>query len=95
MSHNAKKAFCGLSTSRKKTGGGPPDKDLDPTTAKIVSILGDEPSFSGIVGGFETTTTGKTTLFPHIYKNLLILVLNPYKRLLEDYKIPEKEADIF
>ena len=54
LSQYAKKTNSGLVKSRSKTGGGPADKPLDATTVKIINLLRDEPSFSGISGGFET-----------------------------------------
>ena len=49
-----KKVNAGLSVSKRKTGGGPPDEEMSQTTAKIINLLGDEPSFSGISEGLET-----------------------------------------
>ena len=50
----AKKTNSGLLKSQRKTGGGPAEKPPTSTTAKISSLLGDEPSFSGIQGGFDS-----------------------------------------
>ena len=54
MAQVAKKTNSGLLKSQRKTGGGPAEKPPTSTTAKIISLLGDEPSFSGIQGGFES-----------------------------------------
>lgn len=63
LSQYAKKTNAGVVKSRGKTGGGPSEKPLDATTAKIINLLRDEPSFSGIPGGFETgVTVGKLSL---------------------------------
>ena len=53
ISQYAKKSNSGLVKSRGKTGGGTSIKPLDATTVKIINILRDEPSFSGVSGGFE------------------------------------------
>jgi len=50
----AKKTNSGIMRSQKKTGGGPPVKPPTTTTEKIINLLSDEPSFSGIEGGFES-----------------------------------------
>ncbi|XP_046862662.1 uncharacterized protein LOC124456216 isoform X2 [Xenia sp. Carnegie-2017] len=44
-------------SSQRKTGGGPATKPPPLTTEKIINILGDETSFSGIQGGFESGGT--------------------------------------
>ncbi|CAB3977736.1 myb SANT-like DNA-binding domain-containing 4 [Paramuricea clavata] len=46
MAQVAKKTNSGLLKSQRKTGGGPAEKPPTSTTAKIISLLGDEPSFS-------------------------------------------------
>ena len=53
----AKKTNAGIMSSQRKTGGGPATKPPSLTTEKIINILGDEPSFSGIQGGFESGGT--------------------------------------
>ena len=54
MTQNAKKISSGLKKSRKKTGGGPEAKPADATTEKLINLFHDEPSFSGIQGGFDS-----------------------------------------
>ena len=54
MAQIAKKNNSGILQSQRKTGGGPAAKPPTTTTAKIISLLSDEPSFSGIQGGFES-----------------------------------------
>ncbi len=54
MTQIAKKTNSGIMQSQRKTGGSPAAKPLATTTEKIISLLSDEPSFSGIQGGFES-----------------------------------------
>ena len=54
MTQNAKKISSGLKKSRRKTGGGPEAKPADATTEKLINLFHDEPSFSGIQGGFDS-----------------------------------------
>jgi hypothetical protein len=54
MAQIEKKTNSGILQSQRKTGGGPAAKPPTTTTAKIISLLSDEPSFSGIQGGFES-----------------------------------------
>ena len=54
MTQIAKKTNSGIMRSQRKTGGGPPVKPPTTTTQKIINLLSDEPSFSGIQGGFES-----------------------------------------
>ena len=70
MAQIAKKTNSGIMRSRRKTGGGPAEKPPTATTAKIISLLGDEPSFSGIQGGFESgvfSDSGKFKVTPFHY----------------------------
>ena len=53
MTQNAKKISSGLKKSRRKTGG-PEAKPADATTEKLINLFHDEPSFSGIQGGFDS-----------------------------------------
>ena len=54
MTQNAKKISSGLKKSWRKTGGGPEAKPADATTEKLINLFHDEPSFSGIQGGFDS-----------------------------------------
>lgn len=75
MAQIAKKTNSGLMQSQRKTGGGPAAKPPTSTTSKIISLLGDEPSFSGIHGGFESgvcsSSSGKFIPIFRLYTNLL------------------------
>ena len=50
----AKREFDAEKQARKKTGGGKEPIPVTSTAEKIISIFGDEPSFSGIHGGIES-----------------------------------------
>ena len=51
---------------QRKTSGGPPVKPPSAATEKIMNLLGDEPSFSGIPGGLESgvaSCSGRLVMF--------------------------------
>ena len=50
----AKKEFSELTKEQKKTGGGPAPKMPSALTAKVIYILKETPSFTGLEG-FEST----------------------------------------
>ena len=54
LKQNAKTIHAGLVKSRTKTGGGPAAKPPTSTMDKVITLFEDEPSFSGIQGGFES-----------------------------------------
>ncbi|CAB3979911.1 Hypothetical predicted protein [Paramuricea clavata] len=49
---NCYKTNSGILQYQRKTGEDPAAKPLTTTMVKIISLLSDEPSFSGIQGGF-------------------------------------------
>ena len=61
LQRTAKHELSKFRKEQKKTGGGPPPKTPSPSTDKILQLLKDTPSFSGLKG-FETGEE-KTTLF--------------------------------
>ena len=54
MVGNAKKEHSQFSTAQRKTGGGPKPSSPKGATQKIIELFGDDPSFSGIIGGIES-----------------------------------------
>lgn len=59
LTQQAKKQHAGLVKARRKTGGGPCEAAGNNTiTQKIIDIFQDEPSFSGITDGYETSVFG-------------------------------------
>ena len=61
LQRTAKHELSKFRKEQKKTGGGPPPKTPSPSTDKILELLKDTPSFSGLKG-FETGKE-RTTLF--------------------------------
>jgi hypothetical protein len=49
----AKKEFCQFKKKSNLTGGGSPPKEPSPTSSKIIEVLGETPTFTGLTG-FET-----------------------------------------
>ena len=73
LAQTAKKTNSGLMLSQRKTGGGPAAKQPSSATTKIISLLGDEPSFSGIQGGFDSGVfSGKS--IDYFTSNVVILM---------------------
>ncbi|KAK2551329.1 t-SNARE domain-containing protein 1 [Acropora cervicornis] len=54
MFSSAKRVHSKIATDRQKTGGG--SKPISPKgeTIKIIDLFGEDPSFSGIIGGIES-----------------------------------------
>ncbi len=50
----ARKALVKEKSSLTKTGGGKPPPPLSALSQRIIEVLGDEPSFSGIQNGIES-----------------------------------------
>ena len=61
MTSQAKLEYAGICKEIRKTGGGPAPKMPNSTTAIIIDIFKDRPSFNGLVG-FESLP-GKWRLF--------------------------------
>ena len=55
----AKKEFSDLGKERRRTGGGPAPKPPSAATAKIITMLKDTPSFSGLSGFEANPATGR------------------------------------
>ena len=56
MKIEAKKAFQKQVKARNQTGGGPPPKDLKPSTLRIINLMKDHASFKGVDGGLDMFT---------------------------------------
>ena len=62
--------------SREKTGGGKAPAPVKPTNQRILSLLGDEPGFSGIQGGIES---GKWLVMRKKYINYSIEIVKDWR----------------
>ena len=80
LSQIAKKINTGIMQSQRKTGGGPPAKPPSATTEKIINLLSDEPSFSGIQGGLESA--GVSSCSGRLIKSAIVHLAIALKKLL-------------
>ena len=55
MVGEAKKEHCQVKKKQKMTGGGSRPKSPNASTQKIIDLFGENPSFSGISGGLESS----------------------------------------
>ncbi|XP_020911113.2 t-SNARE domain-containing protein 1-like [Exaiptasia diaphana] len=60
MVSTAKKKHNKVAKTRKETGGGKKPASPTPTTIKIIDLFGEDPSFSGISGGLESSSSFST-----------------------------------
>lgn len=70
MRNEARKELCIEKKSLGRTGGGKPPAPPKERSQRIMAIFGDEPGFSGIMGGLES---GRCPL-SHLQKYLIILL---------------------
>jgi len=71
MTRKAKQIFTDYGKKQKKTGGGPPPPKPSEATTKIIDLMGESPSFSGIDGGIESMVPLLTTSSK--YANLYLM----------------------
>mgnify|MGYP003686483879 CR=1 FL=1 len=73
LQQGAKKSLTDARKHARQTGGGPPPKPPTAAEMKIIDLMKDQPNFSGIDGGFQTSmpsTPGIKSVFS--FKKIMI-----------------------
>ena len=95
----AKKEFAGFKRKTKKTGGGGAPKEPSAATAKIIDLMKETPSFTGLEG-FESIGKVSTLKYyehkiPYAFKAYFLLFIVFQIARGQERKIPGSRAHVF